>query len=307
MFKIVHGRKEKYTNMKLTYIKTQLKTLINVSKIVTIHYYELDENFVFSGEAHNFWEMVYIDKGQVIVKRDEEEILLTQGDVIFHRPNEFHAIRAYESHPNFFVMSFSCTSAPIHCLEKYYTKLDKMLKPYISEIIKEAESTFIIPKNDTNLKKLVLKQDAIIGGEQLIKNYLEQLLVLLVRKVTAIGKISVFPNKDSMENNLISSIKDFLEKSAEQKIRIADVCKKFGYSKSYLSKIFHEQTGVTIANYSNYVKIKQAKQLIREDNLNLSEISDKLAFDNPQYFSRVFKRMTGMTPTEFKSTLNLNT
>ena len=289
--------------MKLTYIKTQLKTLINVSKIVTIHYYELDESFIFDGETHDFWEMVYVDKGAVIVKRDEEEILLNQGDVIFHKPNEFHAIKAYKSNPNFFVMSFSCTSAPIRCLEKYHTKLDKMLKPYISAIIKEAEATFIIPKNDTSLKKLVLKEDAIIGGEQLIKSYLEQLLILLVRNATAIGKISVFPSKDSMENNLISSIKEYLDGSLEERIQISDVCKKFGYSKSYLSKIFHEQTGMTIANYSNQVKIKEAKQLIRENNLNLSEISDRLAFDNPQYFSRVFKRITGMTPTEFKSTL----
>ena len=108
-----------------------------------------------------------------------------------------------------------------------------------------------------------------------------------------------------MENNLISSIKEYLESSAERRTQISDVCKKFGYSKSYLSKIFHEQTGLTIANYSNLVKIKEAKQLIRENNLNLSEISDRLAFDNPQYFSRVFKRITEMTPTEFKSTLNL--
>ena len=292
--------------MKLTYIKTQLKTLINVSKIVTIHYYELDENFIFEGETHDFWEMVYVDKGKVIVKRDDEEILLNQGDVIFHKPNEFHAIKAYESHPNFFVMSFSSTSAPIRCLEKYHTKLDKMLKPYISAIIKEAEATFVIPKNDTSLKKLVLKDDAIIGGEQLIKSYLEQLLILLVRNVTAIGKVSVFQSKDTMENNLISSIKEYLEASFERRVQISDVCKKFGYSKSYLSKIFHEQTGDTIANYSNQVKIREAKRLIRENNLNLSEISDRLAFDNPQYFSRVFRRITGMSPTEFKATLNIN-
>ena len=104
---------------------------------------------------------------------------------------------------------------------------------------------------------------------------------------------------------MISSIKKYLEDGVEKRIGISDVCKKFGYSKSYLAKIFHEQTGLTIANYSNRAKIKEAKQLIREDNLNLSEISDRLAFDNPQYFSRVFRRITGMSPTEFKSTLKL--
>ena len=52
-------------------------------------------------------------------------------------------------------------------------------------------------------------------------------------------------------------------------------------------------------------KIKKAKNLIREGNLNFTEISDTLSFDNPQYFSRVFRRVTGMSPTEFKNSLDI--
>ena len=96
--------------MKAVYVKTQLKNLINVNRVVTIHYYEFDKNFAFDGETHDFWEMVYIDKGKVLVKSEENEIVLAQGDVIFHKPNEFHAIKAYESAPNFFVISFECQS-----------------------------------------------------------------------------------------------------------------------------------------------------------------------------------------------------
>ena len=72
----------------------------------------------------------------------------------------------------------------------------------------------------------------------------------------------------------------------------------------YLSRIFQEQTGATIANFAIWEKIKKAKRLIRENGMNFAQISDSLSFDNPQYFSRVFKRITGMTPTEFKSSLN---
>ena len=149
-----------------------------------------------------------------------------------------------------------------------------------------------------------MKENSVIGGQQLIKTYLEQLLILLIRKINKIGN-NVFPNKESMENHLAVSIKQYLEQNVENQLKITDVCKKLGYSKSYLSKIFHEQTGYTIANYCNYVKIKQAKKLIRENNLNFAQISDKLSFDNPQYFSRVFKRFEKITPTAFKKTLSL--
>ena len=113
--------------MKAAYVKTELKSVISISEIVTLHYYEFDKSFVFSGESHDFWEMVYVDRGQVLVKRDEEELILSQGEIIFHKPSEFHAIRAYDSSPNFFVVSFDTASAAMKHFEGYHTVLDKTL------------------------------------------------------------------------------------------------------------------------------------------------------------------------------------
>ena len=291
--------------MKATYIKTQLTNLVNITQIVTIHYYEFDKNFSYGGESHDFWEMVYVDKGKVLVSNEKDEIVLSQGDIVFHKPNEFHAIRAYESAPNFFVITFVCKSPSMKFLEEYHTKLDENLRPFISSIIKESDLTFIIPKNDPTLTRLVKKDDAIIGGEQLIKTYLEQLLISLIRNVQRVNDVNIFTSKQGMENHLIESIKSYLDKNVESKVKISDICAKLGYSKSYLCKIFSDQTGQSISNYGTHAKIKRAKQLIRENKYNFSQISDILNFDNSQYFSRVFKRITGMTPTEFKETLDL--
>ena len=292
--------------MKATYVKTQLKNTINVSKIVTVHYYEFDKNFVFEGESHDFWEFVYVDKGKVKIQRDEESLILSQGEIVFHRPNEFHSIKALDSAPNFFVLSFVCNSPLTFYLEKYHTHLNKTLLGFISSIIKEAEDTYVIPKNDPSLKQLVKKEIAPIGGEQLIKTYLEQFLIFLIRNIVTKDEPSVFPSKESMENHLIASAKRFIEERAENTFCVNDLCRALGYSKSYLSKLFHEQTGETIADYAVRQKIKRAKKLIRDGNYNFTQISDLLSFNNPQYFSRVFKRITGMSPTEFKSTLRLD-
>ena len=290
--------------MKASYVKTQLQNVISVSKIVTVHYYEFDKNFVFNGESHNFWEIAYIDKGRVQVRSDDENLVLSQGEIIFHHPNEFHSIKALDSSPNFFVVSFVCTSPLMSYFEKYHTVLNKTLYGFISSVIKEAENTYSIPKNDPTLKKLIKKETAPIGGEQLIKTYLEQFLIFLIRNIVKEEEPSVFPTKESMETHLVSSAKQLLEEKAEESFRVNDLCLSLGYSKSYLSKLFREQTGETIAGFAVRQKIKRAKQLIRDGNLNFAQISDKLSFDNPQYFSRVFKRVTGMTPTEFKSSLN---
>ncbi|MBR7117529.1 MAG: helix-turn-helix transcriptional regulator [Clostridia bacterium] len=289
--------------MKATYIKTQLNSIITVSKVVTIHDYEFDKSFVFEGESHNFWEMVYVDRGQVEIQREDERLVLSQGEIIFHAPNEFHSVRALNSSPNFFVISFVSASPAMQSFVRYHRVLDKSLKPHLSAIISEAKRTFDIPKNDPYLKKLLKKKNAPIGAEQLIKTYLEQLLIFFIRNMTSEGEVAVFPSKEKMEMHLVGAVKKIIAYSLDEPVRVDAICNALGYSKSYLSKLFREQTGDTIAHYAISEKIKQAKLLIREGELNFSEISDKLSFDNPQYFSRVFKRMTDMTPTEFKASL----
>lgn len=292
--------------MKATYIKTELKTTINVSKIVTIHSNEYGKNFIFKGEKHDFWELVYVDKGQVLIESDNDKIILSQGEIIFHRPNEFHAIRSYNSSPNFFVISFVCNSFAMKYFEKLHTALDRTLQSFITSVIEEAKNSYVISKNDPYLFKLTKKENALVGSEQLIKTFLEQFLILLIRKITTHDESTIFPNKESMENHLITSVKKIIQNNVDRCLRVNDICESLGYSKSYLSRVFKEQTGETLASYSVKVKIDKAKRLIRENNLNFTQISDQLSFDNPQYFSRVFKRVTGMSPTEFKSTLNLS-
>ncbi len=291
--------------MKATFVKTQLKTIFNVSEIVTVHYHEFDKNFVFEGERHNFWELVYVDKGSVVVKREDEKLVISQGEILFHKPDEFHSIRANFSAPDFFVITFVCNSKAMAYFENYHAVLNRMLSPFISAIIKEAKNAYVLPKNDPYLKKLIKKEDASIGSDQLIKTYLEQLLILLVREMTNTGATYVFPNKESMENHIITSIKKFIDDEICLPFRISRLCAAMGYGKSYLSRIFKEQTGDTISRYAAVKKTDEAKRLIRESNLNFSQISDRLSFDNPQYFSRVFRRITGMTPTEFKISLNI--
>lgn len=285
--------------MEKGYIKTRPKTVVDITKIVTIHYYEVGKDFAFDGERHDFWEMVYVDKGSVSITRDGQEVVLSQGEVIFHCPNEFHTIRAYESAPNFFVISFVSSSLSMKNFEHFCSVLKKTHKSLLTSIINEAEESYYIPKNDPDLRKLKRRKDAPLGSEQLIKSYLEQLLIYLLRLKEETESASILPPLVE-EKPLVSALKDYISSRCEENVKIDEICRAFGYSKSFLSHLFREHTGTSLAAFATAKKMERAKDLLRDDRLNITQISAKLSFENPQYFARAFKRECGMTPTEWK-------
>ena len=72
----------------------------------------------------------------------------------------------------------------------------------------------------------------------------------------------------------------------------------------YINRVFSEMTGQTIFSYLNMLRINQAKELIRTTNLSFTEIAYLVGIEDKYYFSRVFKRMVGMTPTEYYNSLH---
>ncbi len=62
-----------------------------VQEIYTVHYFEYTTGCSFSGESHNFWELLYVDKGDIQVTAGEQTCRLRRGQLIFHAPGEFHA------------------------------------------------------------------------------------------------------------------------------------------------------------------------------------------------------------------------
>lgn len=290
--------------MQFSYVQPRFKKVINVEDIQTIHYYDCDETFVFEGERHDFWEMVYVSSGMVEIQRDDETLILGQGSIIFHEPNEFHAIRAYQSSPDFFVMSFVCKSAIMKCFRQYHSLLSNPLRVFVSSMATEAQQAYDTDGRFDN-KKAAIKNKDTIGGEQMVKSYLEQLLILLAREISCYDNTSLFPNKESMESRLVVEIKNYMMSKVTDKLDAAEICTYFGYSRAYICRLFKTQCGVSLMQFYIQQKVEYSKQLIQERRHNICQISNMLSFDNPQYFSRVFKRVTGLTPSEYSRSLKL--
>ena len=111
--------------------------------------------------------------------------------------------------------------------------------------------------------------------------------------------------KERFDKDITDSIIDFLNKNIGQKLVFEDIVKLTNISRTNLKKIFKEKTGMGVMAYFNKLKIEQAKVFIRENNYNFSQIAEILGYDTIHYFSKQFKKLANMTPSEYAKSVKV--
>jgi len=284
-----------------TFVSRKLKNVINVTKIVTVNYFEFSKDFEYCGDSHYMWEMIYVDKGDIISTTGEDKTVLTQGYVVFHKPHEFHNVASNKlSAPNLFIITFVTSSKAMNYFNGKIFKLPEKHKRLLSQIIAESKEAFEMV-GDVFGNKLKRRTDAPIGSEQLIKLHLEEFLLVMIREQAEknMPKSGILLANEQ-ENNIAGAVINILKKNLYSKISIDDICRQLNYGKTYICTNFRRHNNYSINKYYMLLKITEAKRLIRESDYSVSEISNQLCFETPQYFSKVFKKFTGMTPSEYR-------
>ena len=105
-------------------------------------------------------------------------------------------------------------------------------------------------------------------------------------------------NKD-YKTRTISAVKKYIDEHVEEKITLNQLSNLFNISPNYLSILFSKYNDLGFIDYVNHAKIECAKQLLDEGTLKIYEISDRLGYESAFYFSRVFKKIEGMSPREY--------
>lgn len=292
----------------MEYEKTTLKKEITVDDIVTVHYFEYTKDFAFSGEMHDFWEMVYIDKGEAIITADAKDFTMSAGQLYIHKPMEYHNIRCNGvSAPNSVIVSFVCRDDVLYSVSGKIIDCGEKLKNFLAGIIAEAQQAFSSPMDDFYTSRLQRKQEQRFACEQMIKLNLELMLIRLVRHNRDEGDKDIPIRRAGSDDALMAQICSFLETNVEKSIRFEDICRRFSLSSSALKALFRRKMGHGAMDYFNRCRVNRAKLLIREGNMNFAQISEKLGYSSQHYFSRQFRNLSGMSPTEYADSVKART
>lgn len=137
----------------------------------------------------------------------------------------------------------------------------------------------------------------------IVRNEITEALTRLKRKLDERGPVESSENFDSFEDSSISQIVHYIEENfRDSKINLTSVAQTFGFSASYLSRKFKQDTGKNFIEYLTECRIKEAMELAKK-NVKMFAASSEVGIPDPNYFGRCFKKYTGKSYSEYVSSL----
>lgn len=265
---------------------SNISSSLYISEIYTKFYQEKGTNYNFSGEKHSYWELTYVDKGELLTTIDGVSYHLKQGDLIFYAPMQFHTQSTFEKiSSSYLTINFKMNfnHADLLCNKIFSLKRDSYF--IVTKLIEELSNDNLY-SNDLSLC------------------YLKQLIIQMLRLNN-----SHFHSKptthmqQTYENELLNDILLYIDNNIYEKISVSTLCEHFCISTSMLHSLFRKNMNNTAKNYINELKLSKSKELIRNSTHTLSEISEMLGFSSIHYFSKKFKSYFNISPTEYSKSI----
>ncbi len=266
-----------------------------ISKIINANYYNSIPNISTPWvERVSSYTLHWVVSGELNFTIDSKKITLRAGEVIIVKPN-VTVIADYDKNEKiifgvtFFEGDFS------------HTKNIPFEKPItLSQTLKETFIHYFYTASQYFQKEEVLNDSAIYG-------YLTSTISSILYKVdilnsnnkklifSDVSKINTMVNDQS----LTFEIKNYLSKRISENVTLKELSNALGVSVNTAMHVFKKNVGISIMDYFTKIKIEQAMKMIAVGDYSFRTISERLGFESPEYFSRVFKRKTGLTPTEY--------
>ncbi|WP_428910903.1 AraC family transcriptional regulator [Niallia sp. Krafla_26] len=246
-------------------------------------------NWNFPSHKHdNFCEIIYIRDGEGTFVINNVRYTAKEGDILIYNPGIIHEEYSNPSNPleTYFcgISDVSIDSLNQLCIipHKYEpvirkNKYSELIETYFSTILEESSL------RDPNYQLIC-------------QGLLTSSIALIQRAI----KSQIVKSDGPDSNQLAFRIKEYIDKNFKKNIKLEDIADEFFVNKYYLSHVFKEHMHISPINYLISRRMGEAKNMLVSTELKVGEIARILGYDNPNYFSLLFKKTTGETPRQFK-------
>lgn len=268
------------------YVFTPMISRVHVEEILSAFYQVRKGGYVFPGEKHPYYELVYIDNGQLETTVEGVDYTLKKYDMMIYYPEQFHTQSTLDDQ--------TCS---------YLTIIFRM-DDLISEEMKNR-----IYKTRKDIYQVLCRFMKAVQTEDYLNHelailYLKEIIVLLHQfDHKEEEEAGLNPLQQHYESTLLNEILVFIKNNVYTAFTVEDLCTKFCISRSSLQNLFRNNLDISPKQYISLTKLNQAKILIQQHSRTITEISDMLGFASIHYFSRKFKAQFGMSPTDYSKSI----
>ena len=267
---------------------------LSINKLYTFFKKRFEVGYFFKGESHDFFEVVCVLSGKVGITAGKRVFVLNEGEMTFHPPGEFHAIRDEEmTSPEVIIFSFSTRTFPTTATKIINIGADGIKE--ISEIYEKVKNQFTFYNSS-----LI---DGVIDGESLNASLTVKRLesFLLYNLSTQDGSEKLYSTQSSVSFYNILSV---MEKNISKSLTVSEIANKCRISVPTLEKTVYKYLGYGAMTHYNTLKLQRAHTLLLSG-ASVKETADTLGYANQGYFSARFKKYYGFPPSSVRNNKNI--
>lgn len=257
----------------------------DIKEIYSYYYQVKGPAYFFSGEKHSYWELTYVDNGELKSTIAGKTFSIKEKEIMLYGPNQFHNQYIDTDHVcSYMTIMFDMNPKEYDLLINRTFHLHRQLYPIMQNIMKVTTNEGLL-------------------SDQLLLVYLKELILQLFRYNTIEPQSLSMPAQQSFEDELLNEIVVYIKEHLNTPLTVENICQNYSLSRSTLQSLFKKNLEVAPKQYINECKLSKSKLLIKENKYTLSEVSDMLSYTSIHYFSRSFKKRFGITPSEYAKSI----
>lgn len=253
---------------------------------------DLPSGWPVLSHTHSFYHLFYIRSGKAVFLLDGTAYQVFAGDCVIAAPGILHEVPA-ETHSllDVYEVKFTADSRDFSDFLKISGPVISGKSAFLEQILPVLLHSWNVSSPSNRSAADVFLQSALLGMQ--------------VRQTPADPQLSAFIDISGY-SNLVGKIIRYLEKRHADLFSLDQLAKELGYNKRYLCSAFRQATGITILDCLNHIRIRAATVRICYNDVPVCVVAQYVGFITPTHFTRVFKKLTGVCPTRFRSCYGLS-
>ncbi len=250
---------------------------------------ECDSHFSIGPRMTDSATMIFVANGQGYVEfgNSREPIPLTKGDMVTIFPKmRYHYYTNPEDPWEIIWVSFKGTHAVSYIQDIGITPSNCVIRSVLSHSVHRTLMIIINTLGDPD-----------DGPRLAATGSLYMLFAYLREHIDKTQRIS----ENLRQDVAVMKATHFIEENYQLDLDVEMLCHHVNYSRSYLSRLFKAETGMTIPEYISTIRVARAKHLLTESQIPMREVAASVGINDPFYFSKIFKKHTGISPSEYRA------